>query len=375
MLRNVVYTDSRVDALAALADSVGGACYFDAAGDWIFDGPPARAGQTVTGNLTNLSPVVTGLASTAGLVPGMGVFAVGLTPGLQVQSIDSPSQLTLNGPAITWRMKNARAVHGSPILTHISDTSDLTPGMQAHGPGLPPTAGATILSVDGPDRITVSQPVLASSIAFEFFYVFDVPNPVTLTFAAAGGQVAQPVWLVDTGLRGVMVDAEEALDRTSTYNGVLVTGQPDASDVTVHALVVDDDPASPTRWGGPFGKVVRIEQSTAVQTEAQAKTVAQSLLNLALGLSRSITLTTAPNPALEAGDVITVAFKDGRREAHTIDSLTLELGPEGAQTLGVRSMYAPAAGLLHCDLPDENLIATHYGRQAWREVSQARRVA
>ena len=44
-----------------------------------------------------------------------------------------------------------------------------------------------------------------------------------------------------------------------------------------------------------------ISQSSSVQDTAQALDVAESLLNLRLKMTRSLTLTAAPNPALEAG--------------------------------------------------------------------------
>jgi hypothetical protein len=200
-----------------------------------------------------------------------------------------------------------------------------------------------------------------------------VPNPVSLTFTGASGNLGSPVWLIDTGALGVMLEAEEALDRTGVYNGVLVVGQNNATDSPVSALVYDAAFDSPTRWGGPFGKVVHIEQSTAVQTVAQAQAAAEALLDKKLGLTRSITLTIAPNPALEAGDIVDVAFMDGRRERHVIDAATLDLGPQGAQALVTRSVFLPAASRLHADLP-RRAFGVKTGRAAWREARMARRL-
>src|SRR4029453_11401224 len=70
---------------------------------------------------------------------------------------------------------------------------------------------------------------------------------------------ADPVWGVDAGEQGGMVSAAEALARTGGGNGVLTDGPATADAPPVSVLVTDDDPASPTRWGGPFGKVARIE--------------------------------------------------------------------------------------------------------------------
>jgi len=370
-LADVFYSDSRSDAIKGLADSIAGECYFDADGNYVFDGAPGAVNITRNGTLTDDSAVVTGLSTTADLAVGMSVFGTGLPPGLRIRSIDSPSQITLSGPVNTWGMKNAHADAGSPILTRISDTSDLTVGMTVTEAHLP--AGTQVKSIDGADQITLTKNSTGTTPNYEWFFVFTVPNPVALTFTGAGGALGFPVWLIDTGATGVMVEAEEALDRTGVYNGVLVVGQNSAVDAPVSALVYDNAFDSPTRWGGPFGKVVHVEQSTAVQNTSQAQAAAEALLDKKLGLTRSITLTISPNPALEAGDIVDVAFADGRRERHVIDALTCDLGPEGAQSLVTRSVFVPADSRLHTDLP-RRTFGVKTGRAAWHEARKARRL-
>jgi hypothetical protein len=369
-LADVFYSGSRADALTGLADSIGGEVYFDADGNYIFDGAPGSTAITRNATLADDSAVVA-ITPTSDLAVGMSVFGTGLPPGLRIKSIDSAAQITLTGPVNTAGLKNAKSVAGTPILTKISDTTDLTVGMtvtESHTP-----AGTKIKSVDGPDQITLDKNVGASTVNYEFLFAVSVPNPVSLTFTGASGQLGSPVWLIDTGDKGVMVNANEALDRTGVYNGVLVEGQNAATDAPVSALVYDSDPTSPTRWGGPFGKVVRIEQSSAVASVSQASSAADSLLDRKLGLTRSLVLTTAPNPALESGDIIDVAFEDGRRERHVIDAITLDLGPEGAQQLSTRSVFQPGAGRLHADLPRQ-YRAVRTGAAAWREARRAKRV-
>jgi Domain of unknown function (DUF5047) len=371
VLADTFYSDSRADALGSLADSIGGECYFDADGNYIFDGAPGSTAITRNGTLTDDSPVVTGLSQTSDLAVGMNVYGTGLPPGLRIRTIDGPTQITLTGPVNTKGLKNAHADAGKPVLTKISDTTDLTPGMQVTEAHLP--AGTTLKSVDGPEQITLTKNSTGTTPNYEWFYVFTVPNPVTLTFTGATGALGYPVWLIDTGSRGVMVEAEEALDRTGVFNGVLVVGQNDATDAPVTALVYDDDPTSPTQWGGPFGKVVHVEQSSAVQTVSQAQSSAEVLLDRKLGLTRSLGITIAPNPALESGDIIDVAFRDGRRERHVIDALSLDLGPEGAERLTTRSVFTPSAGVLHAGVP-RRIVGVRTGRAAWREARRARRI-
>jgi len=159
-------------------------------------------------------------------------------------------------------------------------------------------------------------------------------------FAAKPADTDPVVWTVDAGITGVMVDARENLDRTGIYNGVLVQGQPDSESPPVSALATFTDAASPIRWGGPFGKVALIADSTSATTQAQAAATAQSLLNLRLKQTRSVEITAAPNPALEAGDTIEIIFPDGRDETHLVDAVTVDLAT-GAQGIVTRSQFAP----------------------------------
>jgi hypothetical protein len=187
-------------------------------------------------------------------------------------------------------------------------------------------------------------------------------------FAAKPGDTEPVVWTIDSGQTGVMVNAQESLDRTGIYNGVLVTGQGDADQPPVTGLATYNDPSSPVRWGGPFGKVAMLADSTTATTNDQAAATAASLLNLRLKQTRSLQLTAAPNPALEAGDTIEVDFPDGRSERHLIDSTTIDLAT-AEQAITTRTLFAPVQ--LTGD-PATN--PTYQGAQAWREVADARLV-
>jgi hypothetical protein len=186
-------------------------------------------------------------------------------------------------------------------------------------------------------RVDAVLDLARASSAFAFFdangdFVFtDLPSV----------EADDSVWTVDAGETGVLVSDVEALDRTGIYNGVIVQGQASPDLPPLQAMVVDDDPESPTRWGGPYGRVVRIEQSSVVLTVAQAQAAAAALLDARLGLSRSIALTAAPNPALEPGDVITVTFEDGRQERHVVDAIAVGLEATAAQQLTTRSRWRP----------------------------------
>lgn len=159
-------------------------------------------------------------------------------------------------------------------------------------------------------------------------------------FAQKPGDAEPVVWTVDAAANGVMISAGESLDRTGIYNGVLVKGQPAANQAPISGLATFSDPASPIRWGGPFGKVLLVADSTSVQNASQAAATAQSLLRLRLKQTRQLELGAAPNPALEAGDTIEVVFPDGRDEPHLIDAVEISLATD-AQKITTRSQFDP----------------------------------
>lgn len=176
------------------------------------------------------------------------------------------------------------------------------------------------------------------------------------------------VWTVDAGQTGVMVDARESLDRTGVYNGVVVRGQATADAPPVSALSTFDDASSPIRWGGPFGHVALIADSTTVTTTAEAQAAADNLLRLRLKQTRSLELTAAPNPALEAGDTIEVVFPDGRTERHLVDATTISLSTD-AQQVVTRTQATPGAtavaGVMAVDATRQAVA------QAWTEAVEA----
>ncbi|HKE79051.1 MAG TPA: DUF5047 domain-containing protein [Solirubrobacteraceae bacterium] len=150
-----------------------------------------------------------------------------------------------------------------------------------------------------------------------------------------------PVWTLDGGEAGVLISSDESLDRSSVRNGVAVRAVPDPTLPAIYSLVTDDDPASPTRWGGPFGKVPLIVNSTSIQTQAQADQTARSLLNLRLGLSRTLELRSVPNPALEPGDLLQIDHPDGRAETAIINAVEIGLEPGGDVHLSTRTNWRP----------------------------------
>lgn len=117
-----------------------------------------------------------------------------------------------------------------------------------------------------------------------------------------------PVWIVSRGEGGVLVQASRSLSREGVYNGVLAVGEALDTEPPARGLAVDSGASSPTRWGGPFGKVPRTFASPVLTTDAQARLAAATILRRSLGLPYNVDFTAVPNPALEPDDPVAVGI-------------------------------------------------------------------
>jgi hypothetical protein len=193
---------------------------------------------------------------------------------------------------------------------------------------------AAVLDVDR-DRWDACEK-LADSIGCEVF------------FDAVGQLVVRPqptladtvVWVVAAGAGGIMVSRNDKLTRDLVYNAVVASGQRTDGAAPVTVTVTDNDPSSPTYWGGPFGKKPRFYSSPLITTTGQATTAGQALLERARGMQASVSLEAICNPALDAGDVVMVHGTGW--EAHILDGITVPLEVRGAQQLTTRSKTLPS---------------------------------
>ncbi len=152
-----------------------------------------------------------------------------------------------------------------------------------------------------------------------------------------------PVYTVTGGPGGVLIGARHDLTRDQVFNGIVARGSTTAAGGAsiVSDLITDDDPTSPTWWGGPFGQVVGFYDSALFVDKEQANNAARAMLVNNTGAARSINYSTAVNPALEPGDVVQVIHPDtGVAERHLQDSITIPLDAAGVMTAQTRSTLA-----------------------------------
>ena len=89
--------------------------------------------------------------------------------------------------------------------------------------------------------------------------------------------------------------------------------------------------------------MARFYSSPHIRTQVQADRVADAQLADHLGATRTISFDTIVNPALDAGDAVTIVHPDGTSELHMIDQLVVPLSPSGVMTGSTRALDWTAA--------------------------------
>lgn len=172
------------------------------------------------------------------------------------------------------------------------------------------------------DAITQIATAMQAEIyvdALNRFVLVDLPNVLS----------DDVVWEIAEGEGGTLISSSRAMSRTAVCNAVVASGENTASATApISAVARDTDPTSPTRWGGPFGKVTKRISSGLWLTVGDCQSAADFALFDAIAPNVSTTIDAAPNPALEGGDVIR-AVHAKRRELYVVQSLSIPLTPEG----------------------------------------------
>ncbi|GAA2636938.1 hypothetical protein GCM10010399_82590 [Dactylosporangium fulvum] len=183
---------------------------------------------------------------------------------------------------------------------------------------------------------------LATSIGAE---VFAVPNGSGFHIRRVPTLYDAPQWTANEGTYGTLVTAGRSVSRDGVYNVVVTIVERANGDLPLRFVAEDANPASPTFVGGLFGRVPRFLRNPLVTNAAQAEAAGYALLARSVGATRTRNITCVPNPAAEAGDVIT-AVVAGAAETHIADTFTLPLHPDGgAMTVGTRSTKPDAGDL------------------------------
>lgn len=239
---------------------------------------------------------------------------------------------------------------GSTLQTIVDDLlADALPGVPAVFP-------------DGDGSDTIGRQLVVERDRWEAVLDLAVGRGLRAYFAADGQLTLDrppdptvPVFTVNAGPGGVLVSLQRSQSREGAFNGVVASGEAPSDRPPVRALVVDDDPASPTYWfaTGPrrFGQVPRFYTSSLLTTVAQCEQAAAAILRDREGLPYRLDLGSVPAPQLEPDDVLDVRWysvqpppvlydaggqlqlpEPDRRELHTIRRVRIPCTNDEAQT-------------------------------------------
>jgi hypothetical protein len=207
---------------------------------------------------------------------------------------------------------NALILRSLPTANIISQITDVTIGSRAFDIQADPWAGC--------QEIAAAAGAEVYSNADGVFVIATLPDLSTAT----------PVWAIEAVEGGVYISATRAMSADKVFNGILASGENTADNVApVSYLATDDDPGSPTYWGGPFGRRPDFYSSSTLITLAACTNAARLKLAQAKAPNASGDISSLPNPALEPGDVLRVTHEDGSRELHQAASFSVPLDTGG----------------------------------------------
>ena len=151
------------------------------------------------------------------------------------------------------------------------------------------------------------------------------------------------VQTVVDGPGGLLVTGVPAITRDGAANSVTVVVERFDGGVPFRVTATDLNPASPTMFGGPFGRVSQIIKVQTPLTQGQATTYARAQLEAATALSSSWTVGMVPDYSLEPGDTVRLESR-GVSSTQVIDTITYPLAP-GVMNLNTRAFVRSQATL------------------------------
>ncbi|WP_256123227.1 DUF5047 domain-containing protein [Streptomyces sp. EN16] len=179
---------------------------------------------------------------------------------------------------------------------------------------------------DAVQQIALSMQAEMYVDALDRFVIADIPNVST----------ASVVWDIAEGEGGTLMSVARTMSRTTVYNAIVASGENTASGVApVSAVAYDTNPLSPTRWGGPFGRVPKYISSALWVTTGACQAAADYALFDATARNVQLSIAAIPNPALEAGDCLRISHT-GRKELAIAQSFSIPLTAEGSSSLTLR---------------------------------------
>lgn len=153
-----------------------------------------------------------------------------------------------------------------------------------------------------------------------------------------------PVGTYSEGEDGILLGINHTWHRDTIYNKVIVTGEnttaadeADEDQPPPRGEATDDNPLSPTFYGGPFGRKPYFYPNSYISTDQQARLAARGMLVRALGAPDSIGFASIVDPRRRPGDLVRITRERlGVDEDHLIDQISIPLGPGDQMTAQTR---------------------------------------
>lgn len=157
-----------------------------------------------------------------------------------------------------------------------------------------------------------------------------------------------PLWHFAAGRRnGVLIQASRTLSSEGVSNCIVVTGEGASDEIEpVYAVVIDNNPNSPTYFYGRFGPVPEFYSSPLITTYEQAIGAGRLMLQRNLGFPYNVDFTISPNPAIRPWDPTRIIYKDGKREIHVVETIRIPLDSTTAMAGTTKEQTLTAIGEL-----------------------------
>lgn len=253
-------------------------------------------------------------------------------------TLGQPGSITIDGSDRIARVVDDRFLAPRSAASGITIIAQITRLVQESIPGVP------VLDETGDPTIVRSGVVwdrdrwgavtdLATSIGAIVW-----ADPTGSIRISRAPTLADPAtWMVDDTIRGVVVDGRRSTTRAGVRNVIVASSAPTDGSAPITAIAQDNDPTSPTRVGGPFGRVPGFYSSPLLTSQAQAATAAAAILGRSIGRRRTLSLDLAVNPALDAGDRLDVLITGDPWQRHIVDNFTVPLDVDGAMSIDTRA--------------------------------------
>jgi len=183
---------------------------------------------------------------------------------------------------------------------------------------------------------------LATTLGCEIFFDVDGVN-VILRPVPALDITSTPVYAVAAGLN--LIDDTQNITRDGCYNAIFATGvlptNAASNQLTPTCFVSDEDASSPTYYGGPYGRRVYTWDSGIVVNggdSSQLLTATKAKLKTLLGFANAPALVLAPDPTLDAWDVMGCTFLDGTTANLMAQQIAFDLSNGSGMTVSTLAL-------------------------------------